>query len=334
MRKIILSGGGTIGSVTPLLAIAEKMPEENFLFIGTKNGPEKDLVTNQGIKFVSITSGKFRRYFSLSNFIDLIKIKIAFWQSIFLLIREKPQVIISAGGFVSVPIIWAGWFLRIPSLVHSQDIKTGLAIKLMKPLAKVVTKAFPDTKLKAKVIGNPVRSLKVKTNFFSFQNKKPIILITGGGTGALTLNKLVSKELCDIANIIHITGQEKNINNINHPDYRAYEFLKLEMLEALIKADLVITRAGLATLTELATLGKPAIIIPIPNTHQEFNAKYFADHQAAIYLSQTNLTPEKLTLAMQELLADQNKMQMLARNIKRINKPHAAETLAKIVASF
>jgi len=332
--KIILSGGGTIGSVTPLLAIAEKLPQEDFLFIGTKFGPEKDLVISREIRFQAISSGKFRRYFSFNNFIDLIKIKIAFWQSIFLLIKEKPQVIISAGGFVSVPLIWAGWVLRIPGIIHSQDIKTGLAIKLMKPFARITTKAFSDTKLNAKVIGNPVRSLQVKTNILNFQNKKPIILITGGGIGALALNKLVSKELCDIANVIHITGQEKNINNIKHPDYRAYEFLKQEMIEAMTIADIVVTRAGLATITELAVLGKPIIIIPIPHSHQEDNASYFANHQAAIYLKQNNLTPEKLDFEIKKLLADQHKMQMLARNIKKINKPHAAETLAKIVQSL
>lgn len=332
--KIILSGGGTIGSVTPLLAVAEKIKDADFLFVGTKNGPEKSLVQARRIRFISILSGKLRRYFSINNFLDLFKIKIAFWQSLFLLLKEKPDVIVSAGGFVSVPLVWAGFILRIPAIVHAQDIKTGLAVKLMKPFAKKITKAFPDTPFKAKVIGNPVRDLSVKTDYLLLKKDKPVVLITGGGTGAVTLNSLVHQDLCDSAQIIHVTGLEKVSQNISHPDYHAFAFLKHEMPEALIKADVVVTRAGLATLTELSALGKPAIIIPMPKSHQEINAQYFANKKAAIYLKQEELTPDKLTKAVINLLNDQKRRKELAKNIKKINKPHAADALAKIICQF
>ncbi|MFA6027596.1 MAG: UDP-N-acetylglucosamine--N-acetylmuramyl-(pentapeptide) pyrophosphoryl-undecaprenol N-acetylglucosamine transferase [Patescibacteria group bacterium] len=332
--KIILSGGGTIGSVTPLLAVAEKIKDADFLFVGTKTGPEKSLVEAKGIRFVSITSGKFRRYFSFNNFIDIAKIKYAFFQSISLIKKEKPDVIVSAGGFVSVPLVWAAFITRVPAVVHSQDIRTGLAVKLMKPFCQVATKAFIHTKLKAKAIGNPVRSLRARTNYFKLKNNKPVVLITGGGTGAMGINNLVQEDLCSFAQVIHVTGDNKNNKKIYNPDYHAYEFLRNEMPEALNKADVVITRAGLSTLTELCALSKPSIVIPMPNSHQEINAQYFSDHKAIFYLKQKELTPEKLTYAVKELLKNKDLMKTLAKNINKLNKPHAAEELAKIICAL
>ncbi|MFH0819352.1 MAG: UDP-N-acetylglucosamine--N-acetylmuramyl-(pentapeptide) pyrophosphoryl-undecaprenol N-acetylglucosamine transferase [Patescibacteria group bacterium] len=329
--KIILSGGGTMGSVTPLIAISEQMPEAEILFVGTKNGPEKEIIEVKKIKFIVISSAKFRRYFSGQNFIDLLKIIIICWQSFWLLYKEKPQVIVSAGGYVAVPLIWMGWLLRIPSLVHSQDIKTGLAIKLVRPFATKITKAFSDTDLNAEVVGNPVRNLEITTNIFKLKQDKPVVLITGGGTGAGGINNLISKELFEIAQIIHLTGKAKNNNSLSHSDYHVFEFLNEAMIEALQKADIIITRAGLGTLTELAMLEKPIIIIPISNSHQEDNAEYFKKHQAAIVLSEVNLTADKLNSVIKNLLNNKSQQTELSSNIKTLIKPHASETLATII---
>lgn len=332
--KIVLSGGGTIGSVSPLLAVAEKMPTDEFLFIGTKHGPEKKLIEDKNIKFDSILSGKFRRYFSIKNLIDIVKIEFACWQSLFILRKYKPDVIVSAGGFVSVPVVWAGYLLRVPVVIHSQDIKTGLAIKLMRPFAKKITKVFADTDLDAEVVGNPVRSLEQTTDSLKLDSDKPVVLITGGGTGAEAVNRLVNQELLKFAQVIHITGKHKKQEVFEHKDYQVFEFLSEEMKEALVKADLVITRAGIGTLSELAYLGKTIVIIPIPDSHQEANAKYFSDHQAAIVLKQESLDGDKLNQIIKDLLDNQDKASVLSENIKKLIKPDAAEKLAAIISKI
>lgn len=331
--KILLSGGGTIGSVAPLLAIIPELPNAEFIFVGTKYGPEKELVGKYNIKFKAIFAGKFRRYFSLANLIDLIKIKIAFWQSIVLLIKEKPDAIVSVGGFVSVPIVLAGWVLKIPSIIHAQDVKTGLAIKLMSPFAEKRTKAFQDTDFKGKWIGNPVRDLFAQTNKINLTDNKPVVLIIGGSTGALGLNKLVSKELCDFCQVIHVAGGRKAAY-FKHSNYHDFSFLQEELFEAYHKADLVVTRAGLSTLSELAILGKPCLIIPMPDSHQEINARYFSDHHAAIVVEQKDLLPERFIQIIKAMLENKKTLALLSENIKKINKPNAAQELAKIIQEF
>lgn len=329
--KIILSGGGTIGSVTPLLAIAEELKQDEILFVGTKAGPEKEIVQSYQLKYKEITSGKLRRYWDIDNFADIINIIYAFFECLLLLNKEKPDVIVSAGGFVSVPLVWAGWLLGIKSVVHSQDINTGLAIKLMKPFATKLTKAFSDAKLEAEWVGNPIRDLTSKTSFFKLNKHKPIILLTGGGTGAEALNKLVNKELLEFVQIIHITGYNKTPANFEHPDYQHYQFLKEEFLEAINKADLIITRAGLGALSEFASLGKLLIIVPIPASHQEFNAQYFSEHKAAVVLTQNDLTLDKLKQEIKTILADNSKQQVLKENIKKIFKPNAKKRISQII---
>jgi UDP-N-acetylglucosamine--N-acetylmuramyl-(pentapeptide) pyrophosphoryl-undecaprenol N-acetylglucosamine transferase len=331
--KIILSGGGTIGSVAPLLALLEELPHEEFIFIGTKKGPERELLAKYNIKYLAIASGKLRRYLSFLNLIDLVRIKIAFFQSIFLLIKERPDIIVSVGSFASVPLVLAGWLLRIPSIIHSQDIKTGLAIKLMNPFAKRKTKAFADTDFQGQWIGNPVRDMFVRTNKINLSDDKPVILIIGGSTGALGLNKLVNKELCDFCQVIHLTGKRR-VASFEHKDYHDFSFLKEELFEAYQKADLVVTRAGLSTLSELAFLGKPCLIIPMPDSHQEVNAQYFADHKAGLLVKQHDLSPEKFNKIIKLLLENKKIINSFSENIKKINKPHAAQELAKIIQQF
>src|SRR3989344_4672823 len=147
--KIVLSGGGTLGPVVPLLAVREaclaRHHDAEFIWVGTKHGPEKELVEKSGLSFFTIGAGKWRRYFSFLNIFDLFKIIIAFWQSLFFLWQEKPGLIISCGGFVSVPLHWAAAVLNIPAWVHQQDVRVGLANKLMFPFAKKITTALAET---------------------------------------------------------------------------------------------------------------------------------------------------------------------------------------------
>ena len=380
-KKIMFSGGGTGGSVTPLLAVAEKMLVEDtepdkikleLFFVGTANGPEKGMVEASNkkmavdgfiaLKFIPLSSGKFRRYFSLANFFDIFKISAAFFQSLILLTRERPAIVISAGSFVSVPLVFAASLKKIPVLIHQQDIRPGLANKLMAPYARAVTVTFEnslgDYGAKAVWTGNPINDLRKYQEMISetrakykLDSRKPLILITGGGTGAAAINELVFKAIChcekrsdeaismltDFYQIIHLTGKGKlpssdQAASLKNSNYQVFEFLNNEELLSLMAvANLVISRCGIATLTELAALSKPAILIPMPDTHQEDNAAVFSSAEAAVVLDQRELTPEKLVAEVKRILSDATLKEKLQNNISKVIKRGATENFLGII---
>ena len=338
--KILFSGGGTLGPVVPLLAIAEIYKKHNlqveFVWVGTKNGPEKELVEQYGIHFFAITSGKLRRYFSLGNFFDFFKIMIGFFQSLFLLWHEKPDLLITAGGFVSVPLHFAAFMLGIPAWVHQQDFQAGLANKLMSHTAKKITTALRETQKyfpekKTEWIGNPVRDLSVvnindSRRKFAIPDGAPVILAMGGGTGSATINKLVIEALSAWPreyHVIHLTGKERSGELQENaakvfPNYHVYRFLKEEMKDAFAIADVVIARAGFGTITELAAIGKPAIFIPMSGTHQEVNAKLLADHHAAVVMNERAVDGLKLARIVTDLIAYPETRQYLGERLRTI----------------
>lgn len=346
--KVILSGGGTIGSVSPLLAVYEELKarQENVevLWLGTKNGPEKKLVEAYQIKFKAISSGKLRRYFSFQNFIDPFKIIAGFFQSFFLLKKIRPNVVLSAGGFVSVPTAFAAYLLKIPVMIHQQDIRLGLANKLMIPFAKIITvtfeaslKDFPSNK--TTVVGNPVRkdvlsgSKEEAYKFFKLEEGLPVVLIMGGGTGAAYINSLVAKsikELASFCQVIHLTGGKVE-KVYSDPRYKAFDFLTSQMKNALAVSDLVVTRAGLSTLTELSALAKPSFIIPMPDSHQEENANEFFKNNAAAVASQKNLSPQGFTAAIKELLENTDDLNQFRRNMPSVIDTTAASKIVDMI---
>lgn len=352
--RIILTGGGTMGPVVPLLALVQELREDfkikkqdlNLLWLGTKNGPEKNLIKDYQIPFKHIFHGKFRRYLSFKNLIDPFFIFLGLIQSFFILKKFKPDIILSVGGFVSVPVVWAGWLLKIPTLIHQQDIQPGLANKLMTPFIERITVTFQKSledfpKNKTVWTGNPVRKDILQGNkiraikFFNLEKDIPTLLIIGGGRGALELNKIVVEalpQLVKFCQVIHLTGKGKilpilNFDSLIARRYRSCEFLKKEIKDAFAIADLIITRAGLSTLTELCFLEKPIIIIPIPNSHQEENARIFEKLRGAVVLSQKNLTPQNLVLEIKGLLTDKRELEKLRRNIKKVMKSNAADNI-------
>jgi UDP-N-acetylglucosamine--N-acetylmuramyl-(pentapeptide) pyrophosphoryl-undecaprenol N-acetylglucosamine transferase len=343
-NKIILSGGGTGGSVTPLLQIYHELRGEfDFLFVGTYSGLEKDIIRKEGLAYRAILSGKWRRYFSLKNLADIFLIFLAFWQSLFLLLKIRPSMIISVGGFVAVPLSLSAWILRIPSIVHQQDVLPGLANKLMAKTATVVTVTFPEAKKyygsKAKWIGNlgpDLNNFKFNKNEildkYQLSNLKlPLIIIMGGGTGSSFLNKLTAESLAElllISKIIHISGsidrdiEIKNENeDIDYENYLKLEFIDhVDLLALMSLADLVVSRCGLATLTELSFFKKPAILIPIPNSHQEYNAQEFKNKEAAIVLNQKKLTGDDFIREIKLILNNSELKNKLSQNIFQVIK--------------
>jgi UDP-N-acetylglucosamine--N-acetylmuramyl-(pentapeptide) pyrophosphoryl-undecaprenol N-acetylglucosamine transferase len=353
-KVIFLIGGGTGGSVSPLLAIYDEFKlnkqagddKFNFIWIGSYHGPEREMVEKENIRFIPIYSGRLRRYFSWENITDILRIKLGFFQSIYLIIKLRPNLIISAGSFISVPMVWAAWLCRVPVIIHQQDIRPGLANKLMAPLAKTITVSFGKSLLdygkKAKYIGNLSR-INIINNLdkniikqqFGITGDWPIIFITGGGTGAKVLNELVISslnELTQFANIVHQTGIGKGDLAISKNNYFPFEFLSRDkMSAAYLLSDIVIARSGLATLTELSVLGKPAIIVPMPDSHQEENAEYFKSHKAIIYLDQKTLNKEIFISEIKRVLNDANVKNKLSDNIKKVMKPGARPEMAGLI---
>lgn len=287
-KKIILAGGGTMGSVSPLLAVARDYPAD-YLFVATKNGPEKEAIAAAGLKSTAIVSAKLRRYFSWRNFVDIINFIRAFFQSLYIISKFKPDLVLTAGSFVAVPVVWAAWLRRVPLVAHQQDLLLGLANKMIAPLAKRMTVVFPEQtkffdKSKAVVIGNPVQPTASLAD-----HPRHSILITGGGLGARGLNNFVSQfipELTKNYEVHHILGEKNWDQRLELSDYYPYKFVFTEMPGLLAGADIIISRAGMSLISEAAVLKKALILIPIPDSHQEANAAFFARHNAAYVVQQ------------------------------------------------
>jgi len=348
-KKILLCGGGTAGSVTPLLAIYASLVESDFDFcwVGTRNGVEKSILNKENFKYYGIFSGKFRRYFSWKNLLDPFFIFYGFLQSFFVLIKEKPSVVIGAGSFVCVPVSWAAFFLRIPVIAHQQDLVPGLANKIIAPIAKIITTTFEkslgDFGKKAVWTGNPVRknikSSKTREIIFSkysLKNSSKTILFIGGGTGANKINNFIWNNLEKLAQeyqVIHITGKGKGNKNIKDSNYRQFEFLAIEDLADVYKiSDLVISRAGLGSLTELSFLEKPSILIPIKNSHQEVNADIFKENEAAFVLDEDSLAYEALKTLIEKIFL--NDVENLSKNMSRVMKDGADEKYKKLIKNL
>lgn len=316
-RRLLLSGGGTGGSVTPLLAVVEqarlKNLPYNFFWAGTYEGPGQQMVESYGIPFFVLPAGKWRRYRDWRNLIAPFIVFAGFIKALVLLLKLRPMAVLTSGGFVSVPLAWASWCLRIPVTVHEQDAERGLANKLMLPFAALKTSVWPSSDKDSIVMGNFIRSSVAKGNahtvrrYFRAGADLPIVLVIGGGTGALELNRLIIEALPFLEKkvlLIHLTGENKQISAIPSAYYHQQDFAGVELPNFYAAADVVVSRAGMGTLSELGYLRKAAIVIPIPNSHQEVNAGVLAKHRAAIILSQKDLTPEILSQKILGLVAD------------------------------
>lgn len=316
MDKIILCGGGSLGHCTPNLAIYENLKDKyQFVYIGTKNGTEKEIVKNY-MPYIEIDTPKFIRKFTFKNLLIPFKlIKSIFFTKKILKI-EKPALIFSKGGFVSVPVILAGSSLKIPCITHESDLKIGLANKIIAKKCKYLCTSFIETGAKynnAIYTGTPIRNSVFNGNFKKIEEKIkknakfPTILVLGGSLGSLSINSVIKKSIdkLDKFNIIHITGKNKLDDNIFAPYYNQIEFAyDIENYYAI--ADLVITRGGSNTLFELLALKKRMIIIPLPldisRGDQIDNAKEFAKTPYATILYEENLNSDNLIRKINEML--------------------------------
>lgn len=315
MKRIVLTGGGTAGHVTPNIALVAKLQEAGYdvHYIGSYTGIEKELIEKIGIPYYGISSGKLRRYFDIKNFTDPFKVLKGYQEAKKLMKRLNPDVIFSKGGFVSVPVVLAAHRKHIPVLIHESDITPGLANKLCIPAAERVCANFPETENylpagKAVITGTPIRKElfagnKIKgLEFCNFTANKPVIMVVGGSTGAAAVNEAVRNLLPTLLKqfqVVHLCGKGKTDGSYSHLDgYVQFEYISSELSDIFAAADLVISRAGANAICELLALKKPNILIPLSASasrgDQILNAESFERQGYSYVIREENLTNETL----------------------------------------
>ena len=322
MKKIVLTGGGTAGHVTPNLALLPSLKTAGYeiTYMGSYDGIEKKLIGDFDVPYVGISTGKFRRYFDPKNFTDPFRVIKGFSEAKKFLKQYKPDVVFSKGGFVSVPVVRAAAVLGIPCVIHESDMTPGLANKLCIPVAKKVCCNFPETlKLlpadKAVLTGSPIRAELSQGNKLAgldmcgFSANKPVIMVIGGSLGAANVNKAVREALPKLLKdfqVVHLCGKDKVDNLLlNTPGYKQFEYIKAELKDLFAMADIVISRAGANAICELLALKKPNILIPLPATSsrgdQLLNAKSFEAQGFSIVIDEDDLTTDLLVDRVFEL---------------------------------
>ncbi|MCT4565552.1 MAG: undecaprenyldiphospho-muramoylpentapeptide beta-N-acetylglucosaminyltransferase [Maledivibacter sp.] len=280
MKRIVMTGGGTAGHVTPNIALIPRLKKMGYdvHYIGTKKGIERKLIEKEGIPYHIVNAGKLRRYLDLKNITDTLRISQGFIQSLSIIRKLKPSVVFSKGGFVSSPVVWAAWMNRIPIVIHESDYTPGLANKISIPFAQKLCYTFPETeryipKEKGVLTGIPVRESlfagdkRKGIEICRFSNEKPIILVIGGSLGSEVINKSIRANLEVILKnfqICHICGKgnvDKNYKDIK--GYKQFEYVSKELPHLFDMADLIISRAGATVLYEILALRKPNILIPL-----------------------------------------------------------------------
>lgn len=281
MKKIILTGGGTAGHVTPNLALLPGLKEKKYeiLYVGSINGMEADMVRKAGLDYEGISTGKLRRYFDLKNFTDPFRVIKGFFDARRIIKDFKPDVVFSKGGFVAVPVTIAAWTLKVPVIAHESDMTPGLANRIAAPFARKICCNFPETvrllpQGKAVLSGSPIRAEIIRGNHdrglmnLCFDGRKPVLLIMGGSLGAQHINTAVRdvlSELMEHFDIVHLCGKGNVDDRLNgKPGYRQFEFVTEELKDYFAAADIFISRAGANAICELLALKKPNLLIPLP----------------------------------------------------------------------
>ena len=335
MKKIVLTGGGTLGHVTPHLALIPHLKEAGYEihYIGTEKGMERTRIESvPGIIYHPVKSGKLRRYFSWQNFVDPFKVIAGAFQSAALMGRIRPDVVFSKGGFVAVPVVFGAWLHRIPVVCHESDLTPGLANKLCKPFARRIVTTFPECAQalgsKAESVGTPLRpelfqgSRARGLSYLHFTGTRPILLMMGGSSGAQAVNKSLREalpQLTETFDVAHICGKgnlEPALEGT--PVYAQMELLDAELPDVLACADLVLSRAGSNALMEFQALAKPMLLVPYPKGasrgDQILNAQSLEKRGLCRVLLQENMTAETL---VQELLRTWDMREQLVDNVRK-----------------
>lgn len=324
-NTIILTGGGTTGHVSVNLALIPLLKRAGWKihYIGSKKGIEKDLISNiDGVIYHEISTGKLRRYLSLDNFIDVFRIIVGIFQSIWKIFKIRPNIVFSKGGFVSVPVIIGSWLNRVPIISHESDLTPGLANKIVQPFVRLIYTTFPETTKyiksgKGEFLGPVVRdSLKDGNSerakrYLNINNDKPVILAMGGSLGAEFLNQIIRnnlKELTKNFNIIHACGKDSVDHDYDMEGYYQFEYINEELKDIMAYSDIVVTRAGANSIFEFLYYKLPMILIPLPayksRGDQVDNARSFEKNGFARMVEEDKLTDTFFLEIINEFYSD------------------------------
>lgn len=346
-KKIVMTGGGTAGHVTPNIALFPALKEAGYdiTYIGSYNGMERELIEAQGIPYRGISSGKLRRYFDWKNFSDPFKVLKGYGQALSILKKEKPDVVFSKGGFVSVPVVLAAKHRGIPAIIHESDITPGLANRIAVKGAKKVCCNFPETMKylpadKAVLTGSPIRrelfsgNAEAARTLCGFSDRqKPVLLIVGGSSGSKAINDEVRRilpKLLETFYVIHLCGKGNLDNSLaGTAGYAQMEYANEELPDLLALANLVISRAGANSICELLALHKPNILIPLSaeasRGDQILNAKSFQKQGFSYVLEEENLTDETLLAAVRDVYRER------AQYMKAMSESGQMDSIGTIV---
>lgn len=373
--KILFTGGGSGGHVFPIIAVSREIKKIcarkgikklHLVYVGPQDHWAKTLLSQEGIKVKTILAGKIRRYFTpkaiILNIIDIfIKIPLGALHSFFLLFFESPDLIFSKGGYGSVFVVFWGRVFRTPIFIHESDKSPGLANRMLSKLALELFVSFSETEYfpakKMIVIGNPIRkeilegSKEMAKNSFKLILDKPVILITGGSQGAQRINDVVlaiMPEILESFELIHLTGEKNfkqvkaeaeimipsNLKNYYHP----FPFLREPDLRHIYQAaDFIVSRAGSGNIFEIAALGKPSLLIPLPEAaqnHQVKNAYAYAKSGATVVMEEDNLTPNFFLEKLKYLFSRPEQLQKMSLSAQEWVRPHAARVLAGYIVEY
>ena len=352
MKKIVLTGGGTAGHVTPNLALLPSLQERGYEihYIGSYNGIERKLIENSGIPYDGISSGKLRRYFDLKNFSDPFRVVKGYAEARKLLKTYKPDVVFSKGGFVAVPVVLAAKHFKIPTIIHESDMTPGLANKICIPSAAKVCCNFPETlqylpEGKAILTGSPIRRELLTGDrltgltYTGLSATKPIILVIGGSLGAVTVNNAVRSllpRLLEKYQIIHTCGKgHLDEALIGRSGYVQYEYVDAPLRHLFAAADLILSRAGANSICEILALRKPNVLIPLSAAasrgDQILNARSFEKQGFSAVLEEENLSDETLYDAIETTYENRQKF---TQSMEKSTLSDAVAIIMELIESY
>lgn len=367
--KIVFTGGGSAGHIFPLIAICREMNKNHplsgfeFYYLGPKDKFAREFLIQEGIQVKNVMSGKMRRYFSLYNLIDIFKIPFGILQAFYQLFVLSPDIIFSKGGYGSVPTVIAAWILRIPIFLHESDIVPGVANRIVSKFAIEIfisfsiseTEYFPAEKMLS--VGNPLRdkllfgSKEKAEEIFKLTGEKPVILILGGSQGAQAINDkilAVLPQMIEYFEVIHQTGRgnfeqvKKESQVVLQTDIRKY-YHPIDLMgddylsHAYQAANLIVSRAGSGSIFEIAALGKPSILVPLPNSaqdHQIRNAYAYSQKGAAMVIEESNFKPSFILERIKYLFDRPERMEEMAQKAKEFSRPNAAKIIAEYLVTY
>ncbi len=349
MKRIVLTGGGTAGHVTPNIALLPALQREGYEvhYIGSYDGIEKKLIEGMNIPYYGISSGKLRRYFDPKNFTDPFKVIKGYFEAKALIKKIKPDVIFSKGGFVTVPVVLAAKGAKVATIIHESDMTPGLANRICIPSASKVCANFPETVKylpagKAELTGTPIRKELFRGNkikglsFCNFSANMPVLLVMGGSTGSVIVNEAVRSILPDLLKtyqVIHLCGKGKVDTSLNNmKGYVQYEYISNELSDLLACSDVVISRAGANAICELLALRKPNILIPLSQASsrgdQILNAESFEKQGYSFVVKEESLNKDILLNAIQTVYKNKD---IYIEAMKKSVLNNSIETIIKLI---